>query len=200
MTLRVVHRPTRTVHPAPVQEAREVEAPPTLPDGKSQGSPLTSILPMIGMGVSLTVMMVMRNPAFMAIGAVVLCVALFGALAMLFSRRGQVARRRRNQRDLYLQYLEELREDLSEWERGTRSHARSLDPPPEALGPALRAYAADVCDALPPPARPAIVVEVDPGLDLDRRTATIAYRIAQEALLTAVLHSGARTVTTRVAP
>ena len=80
-----------------------MEAPPTLPDGKSQGSPLTSILPMIGMGVSLTVMMVMRNPAFMAIGAVVLCVALFGALAMLFSRRGQVARRRRNQRDLYLQ-------------------------------------------------------------------------------------------------
>ncbi|HIY40827.1 MAG TPA: type VII secretion protein EccC, partial [Candidatus Nocardiopsis merdipullorum] len=138
MTLRVVHRPTRTVHPAPVQEAREVEAPPTLPDGKSQGSPLTSILPMIGMGVSLTVMMVMRNPAFMAIGAVVLCVALFGALAMLFSRRGQVTRRRRNQRDLYLQYLEELREDLSEWERGTRSHARSLDPPPEALYDVLR--------------------------------------------------------------
>ena len=138
MTLRVVHRPTRTVHPAPVQETREVEAPPTLPDGKSQGSPLTSILPMIGMGVSLTVMMVMRNPAFMAIGAVVLCVALFGALAMLFSRRGQVTRRRRNQRDLYLQYLEELREDLSEWERGTRSHARSLDPPPEALYDVLR--------------------------------------------------------------
>jgi signal transduction histidine kinase len=57
-----------------------------------------------------------------------------------------------------------------------------------------------VCDALPPPARPHVVVEVDPTLDLDRRTATIAYRIAQEALLTAVLHSGARSITTRVLP
>jgi signal transduction histidine kinase len=74
------------------------------------------------------------------------------------------------------------------------------DPPADALGPALRAYAADVGDTLPAAARPRIVVEVDPGLDLDRRTATIAYRIAQEALLTAVLHSGAGTVTTRVLP
>ena len=73
-------------------------------------------------------------------------------------------------------------------------------PPGDALGPALRAYAADVCDALPPAARPQIVVEVDPRLDLDRRTATIAYRIAQEAVLDAVLHSGARSVTTRVVP
>ena len=42
-------------------------------------------------------------------------------------------------------------------------------------------------------------VDVDPVLELDRRTATIAYRIAQEALLTAVLHARARTVTARVA-
>ncbi|MFV2198170.1 type VII secretion protein EccCa [Nocardiopsis sp. LOL_012] len=133
MSIRVVHRPTRVVHPAPVQEPHEVEAPPTLPDGKAQGNPLMTVLPMVGMMASLTIMMVMRNPAFMALGAVMLCVALLGALAMLFSRRGQVGRQRRNQRDLYLEYLEELREGLSEWERSTRAHSRLLDPPPEAL-------------------------------------------------------------------
>uniref|UniRef100_UPI000362068C type VII secretion protein EccC n=1 Tax=Nocardiopsis lucentensis TaxID=53441 RepID=UPI000362068C len=138
MSLRVVHRPTRTVHPAPVQETHEVEAPPTLPDGKAQGNPLMSILPMVGMMASLTIMMVMRNPAFMALGGVLLCVALLGALAMLFSRRGQVARQRRNQRELYLQYLEELREELSGWEQRTRAHARLLDPPPEALYDVIR--------------------------------------------------------------
>lgn len=138
MALRVVHRPTRTTHPAPAEETREVEAPPTLPDGKSQGNPLMAILPMVGMMASLTIMMVMRNPAFMALGAVVLCVALLGALLMLFSRRGQVGRQRRNQRELYLQYLEELRERLSAWEQRTRAHARLLDPAPEALYDVLR--------------------------------------------------------------
>ncbi|MBQ1082340.1 type VII secretion protein EccCa [Nocardiopsis sp. B62] len=138
MALRVVHRPTRTTHPAPEQEHREVEAPPTLPDGKSQGNPLMTVLPMVGMMASLTIMMVMRNPAFMALGAVMLCVALLGALLMLFSRRGQVGRQRRNQRELYLQYLEELRETLNDWEDGTRSHARLIDPPPEALYDVLR--------------------------------------------------------------
>ncbi len=68
----------------------------------------------------------------------------------------------------------------------------------DALGPALRAYAADLCDALPPEARPQVVVDVDPVLELDRRTATITYRIAQEALFTAVLHARAETVTARV--
>lgn len=70
----------------------------------------------------------------------------------------------------------------------------------DALGPALRAYAADLCDALPARDRPRVAVHVDPGLHLDRRTATIAYRVAQEALLTAVLHAHARTVTARVDP
>ncbi|GHC72648.1 type VII secretion protein EccC [Nocardiopsis terrae] len=138
MTLRVVHRPTRTTHPAPEQEPREVEAPPTLPDGKSQGNPLMTVLPLVGMMASLSIMMVMRNPAFMALGAVMLCVALLGAALMLFSRRGQVGRQRRNQRELYLQYLEELRETLNEWEHETRAHARLIDPPPEALYDVLR--------------------------------------------------------------
>ncbi|MBR8740985.1 type VII secretion protein EccCa [Nocardiopsis sp. MG754419] len=138
MALRVVHRPTRTTHPVSAQKLREVEAPPTLPDGKSQANPIMTILPMVGMMASLTIMMVMRNPAFMAVGAVILCVALLGALVMVFSRRGQVGRQRRNQRELYLQYLEELRERLSEWEHESRTHARLLDPPPEALYDILR--------------------------------------------------------------
>jgi signal transduction histidine kinase len=68
----------------------------------------------------------------------------------------------------------------------------------DALAPALRAYAADLGDAVPLGARPRVIVEVGSGLDLDRRTATIAYRIAQEALLTAVVHARARTITVRL--
>ncbi|MBV2363897.1 type VII secretion protein EccCa [Streptomonospora nanhaiensis] len=133
MTTRVVHRPARTVHPPPPRDPYDVEAPPTLPDGNAQGNQLMTILPMVAMMGSLTIMMVLRNPAFMALGALVLVVALFAALGMLLSRRGQAARQRRNQRELYLEYLEELREDLSSRERDARARAQLLDPPPEAL-------------------------------------------------------------------
>ncbi|MFD0801498.1 type VII secretion protein EccCa, partial [Streptomonospora algeriensis] len=138
MTTRVVHRPARTVHPPPQRESYDVEAPPTLPDGNAQGNQLMSILPMIAMMGSLTVMMVLRNPAFMALGALVLVVALCAALGMLLSRRGQSARQRRNQRELYLEYLEELREDLSGREREAREYAQLLDPPPAALYDVVR--------------------------------------------------------------
>lgn len=133
MTTRIVHRPARTVHSPVPEEPREVEAPPTLPDGNAQQSPLMTVLPMVGMMASLTIMMVMRNPAFIVFGAVILVVALIAALGMFFSRRGQAGRQRRNQRELYLEYLEELRDDLSEAERATRAKARLLAPPPEAL-------------------------------------------------------------------
>jgi len=133
VTTRIVHRPARTVQPPAPQDTREVEAPPTLPDGNSQQSPLMAVLPMVGMMASLTIMMVVRNPAFIVFGAVILVVAVFAALGMFFSRRGQAARQRRNQRELYLEYLEELRDDLARAEREARARARLLAPPPEAL-------------------------------------------------------------------
>ncbi|TDQ52274.1 type VII secretion protein EccCa [Actinorugispora endophytica] len=138
MTTRIVHRPARTVYPPPQQDPHEVEAPPTLPDGNAQGGQLMTLLPMVGMMASLTIMMVLRNPAFMALGALVLVVAVIAGVGMLFSRRGQAARQRRNQRELYLEYLEELREELGERERRAHAHARLLDPPPEALYDILR--------------------------------------------------------------
>src|SRR5690606_7045310 len=99
VTTRIVHRPARTVHPPAQRETRDVEAPPTLPEGNAQGNPLLALLPMVGMMASLTIMMVLRNPAFMALGAVVLVVALLGGAVMIFSRRGQAARQRRTQRE-----------------------------------------------------------------------------------------------------
>jgi S-DNA-T family DNA segregation ATPase FtsK/SpoIIIE len=110
-----------------------VEAPPTLPDGQGGGSPIMSILPIVGMMGSLTMMTVLRNPAFMGLGAVMLVVAVVAGGAMLLSRRGQLGRQRRAQRERYLDYLEELREELAEAEREIRVRARLLDPPPESL-------------------------------------------------------------------
>jgi S-DNA-T family DNA segregation ATPase FtsK/SpoIIIE len=133
VTTRIVHRPARTVHPPAGPGTRQVEAPPTLPDGQGGGNQLMSILPMVGMMGSLTMMTVLRNPAFMGLGAVMLVVAVLAGAGMLLSRRGQTGRQRRAQRERYLDYLEELRESLSRSEREMRVRARLLDPPTEAL-------------------------------------------------------------------
>ena len=65
---------------------------------------------------------------------------------------------------------------------------RSAGHDDQALGAALRAYAAELVRGRP---GPEVSVAVDPDLRLDWSTMTIAYRIAQEALANAARHAGA---------
>ncbi|MBO2465246.1 type VII secretion protein EccCa [Actinomadura violacea] len=133
MTTRVVHRPARVVMPVAEAERLRIEAPPQLPESGGVGTQLFAVLPMIGMMISLAIMTVLRNPAFVVLGAVLLVVAVLAGAALLLSRRGQVSRQRRAQRERYLEYLEETRARLTEAEQRRREQARRLDPPPEAL-------------------------------------------------------------------
>ncbi|MFF2652567.1 type VII secretion protein EccCa [Streptomyces sp. NPDC058045] len=137
MTLSLVHRPARSTSPLEPAPARTVEAPPNLPEGKV-GNAATALLPMAGIISSVVMMTVIRNSQFAALGAIVLVVAVCGALALFLSQRGKAQRTRRVQRERYLEYLEELREELSFEERERRLRARHLNPPPEALYDLLR--------------------------------------------------------------
>jgi S-DNA-T family DNA segregation ATPase FtsK/SpoIIIE len=65
-------------------------------------------------------------------------VTVFGGLAMLLSQSGQAARLRRQQRDRYLEYLEELRQRSAADEHRERAAATALDPPPAALFDVVR--------------------------------------------------------------
>jgi ESX secretion system protein EccC len=134
---RLVHRPARLVRPAGEAEPRVVEAPPTLPEGRS-GNPIQALLPVAGATSSLGMMLVFRNPAMLAVGALILVVTVFGGLAMLLSQSGQAARQRRQQRERYLDYLEELRQELAAEEQRARAEALALDPPPAALYDVVR--------------------------------------------------------------
>ncbi|MET8177753.1 type VII secretion protein EccCa [Streptomyces sp. NPDC005336] len=132
MTIRLVHRPARTTRPLPEPEARTIEAPPNLPEGKAAGAAM-SLLPIAGVMSSVVMMTVLRSGQFAAIGALVLVVTVIGAVGLLFSQRGRAQRTRRQQRERYLEYLEELRDELTAEERAWRGTARVLDPPPQAL-------------------------------------------------------------------
>ncbi|MFF0712924.1 type VII secretion protein EccCb [Streptomyces bauhiniae] len=137
MTQHLVHRPARATRPLPEAGARTIEPPPNLPEGKMGGA-ATALLPMTGVMGSVVMMTVIRSSQFAGLGAVVLVIALLGAVALFLSQRGKAQRQRRVQRERYLEYLEELREELGAAERARRQAARELSPPPAALYDLLR--------------------------------------------------------------
>lgn len=132
MSTRLIHRPARTVRPPAAPAARTIEAPPNLPEGKA-GNIAMSLLPVAGVMSSVVMMTVVRNSQFAALGALILVVTIVGSLALVFSQRGKAQRTRRTQREAYLAYLEELREELAGEERERGEHADVLNPPPHAL-------------------------------------------------------------------
>lgn len=128
----MIHRPARTTRPPAASEARIIEAPPNLPEGKA-GNIAMSLLPVAGVMSSVVMMTVVRNSQFAGLGAIILVVTVIGSVALVFSQRGKAQRTRRTQREAYLAYLEDLREELSADERGRRERAEVLNPPPPAL-------------------------------------------------------------------
>ncbi|MFE9723660.1 type VII secretion protein EccCa [Streptomyces sp. NPDC005794] len=132
MSTRLIHRPARTTRPPATSEARVIEAPPNLPEGKA-GNIAMSLLPVAGVMSSVVMMTVVRNSQFAALGAIILVVTIVGSVALLFSQRGKAQRTRRSQREAYLAYVEDLREELSGEERARRERADVLNPPPHAL-------------------------------------------------------------------
>ncbi|MFE6548642.1 type VII secretion protein EccCa [Streptomyces sp. NPDC057746] len=132
MSTRLIHRPARTTRPSAAPEPRTIEAPPNLPEGKA-GSIATSLLPVAGVMSSVVMMTVVRNSQFAGLGAIILVVTIAGSMALVFSQRGKAQRTRRTQREAYLAYLEDLREELSGEERQRRETAQVLNPPPDAL-------------------------------------------------------------------
>ncbi|MFC8914155.1 type VII secretion protein EccCa [Streptomyces sp. NPDC057116] len=132
MSTRLIHRPARTTRPPAAPEARAIEAPPNLPEGKG-GNIAMSLLPVAGVMSSVVMMTVVRNSQFAALGALILVITIIGSLVLVFSQRGKAQRTRRTQREAYLAYLEDLREELSGEERERRERADVLNPPPHAL-------------------------------------------------------------------
>ncbi|MGW4560913.1 type VII secretion protein EccCa [Streptomyces sp. NPDC004561] len=137
MTQRQVHRPARSTRPLLPPATRTIEPPPNLPEGKT-GAPATALLPMAGVMSSVVMMTIIRSSQFAGLGAVVLVIALLGAVALFLSQRGKAQRQRRVQRERYLEYLEELRTELGTAERERRRAARFLHPAPTALYDVLR--------------------------------------------------------------
>lgn len=132
MTTRVVHRPARAVQPIATGDALVMSPPPTLPEGKAT-SGVQSLIPLAGAGVAMSMMMFLRGSGFAAFGAVIMVASLGAAGVFYFTQRGQATRKRKAQRERYLDYLEELREELRQDEQAFRERSARRDPPTDHL-------------------------------------------------------------------
>ena len=134
MSIRIVHRPARTT-PAlrPLPEI-SLENPPTLAEGSDgAGAAALRILPLLGAGCSMTVMMLFRHSSFAAIGALMMIITVLASAIMMLSQRGKAARSRREARDIYLEYLENQRDKMRSAEAKQLADAHRIHPAPDEL-------------------------------------------------------------------
>ncbi|HLS04246.1 MAG TPA: type VII secretion protein EccCa [Actinomycetales bacterium] len=133
MIYNIVHRPARTVPVATRPEEIVLAAAPQMGDAP-QGFPVQTLLPIVGSMSSITMMVFLRgNKIFVALGAVILVVALVSGLTMAFTSRGAATRRRRTQRERYLDYMERVGEEITAAAVTYRQECILQHPEPAAL-------------------------------------------------------------------
>ncbi|KAB1654840.1 type VII secretion protein EccCa [Pseudoclavibacter chungangensis] len=138
MSTRIVHRPARVVRPPEPPLPTELAPPPRSAD-QQRGFPLQMLLPVIGAMSSVLMITVLRtNPLMVLVAALIFVVAVVSGVGMALSQRGQAARRRRDQRERFLDHLEDERERLRAVNAEVRREALLADPEPTALPDIVR--------------------------------------------------------------
>ncbi|MEH0110223.1 type VII secretion protein EccCa [Tersicoccus sp. MR15.9] len=132
MSVRLVHRPGRTTPASRTPEPFVLNAPPPVEAGRG-GMNMMSLIPLLGAGASMTVMMLFRGSSLAAVGALMMIVTVLASIVMLISQRGKAGRHRREQRENYLDYLERSRAELRAGEQQAVRTAQDGNPAPTAL-------------------------------------------------------------------
>ncbi|MGG5259270.1 type VII secretion protein EccCa [Phycicoccus avicenniae] len=138
MSVRLVHRAARTTASPPGPSAHVVERPPVMPEGRGGLQGLLTLVPLLGAGASMTVMMLFRGSGLAAVGALMMVVTLLASVVMVVSQRGKATRARVRRREAYLGYLERTRSGLRDGEDALVEAAREADPHPALLLPLVR--------------------------------------------------------------
>jgi DNA segregation ATPase FtsK/SpoIIIE, S-DNA-T family len=137
MGVTLIHRPARTTAPARSAEPYALDAPPPVTD-RPGGMNMMSLVPLLGAGASMTVMMLFRGSSLAAVGALMMIVTILASIALMISQKGKQARQGREQRERYLEYLERARTELRNDEQRAIRVARIASPPPSALFDIIR--------------------------------------------------------------
>ncbi|WP_246840060.1 type VII secretion protein EccCa [Auritidibacter sp. NML130574] len=127
------HRPARSTVPVSEPEPHNVNKPPMIEDTGAAGMGFIGLIPLIGIAAAMSVMMLLRNSPFAAVGAIMMVVTVIGAIVMMMSQSGKATRKRQRARNSYLEYLESVRDELTAKENQRRQELADVNPPPDAL-------------------------------------------------------------------
>ncbi|MGB7448192.1 MAG: type VII secretion protein EccCa [Ornithinimicrobium sp.] len=133
MNRRIVHRAMRHNARAPDVPVWTLERPPVLSGQDAGASVLLIVVPLLGAGSSMVVMLLFRGTTFAVVGASMMAVTILISVMLTVGRRGREVRSRRAQRGSYLSYLDRSRRELlrAETERAHLLH--HAHPPCRAL-------------------------------------------------------------------
>ncbi|MGC9668860.1 type VII secretion protein EccCa [Planosporangium sp. 12N6] len=138
MTQRVVHRPARVPPPDPDFAPLDVVSPPTLPDRGGGAGVMQLLMPVMGGGGMLMMMIANRNPLMILAGLAMVGATVVGGVGMFVMQRTGAARRFAEQRRRYLEYVDELRDQVRGDASAQRAAANHRHPEPAALPDVVR--------------------------------------------------------------
>ncbi|MGB5952428.1 MAG: type VII secretion protein EccC, partial [Ornithinimicrobium sp.] len=96
------------------------------------------LIPLVGAGASMTVMIIFRGSSLAAVGALMMMLTVLASIVMVCSQRGKATRARRSGREAYLAYLERTRAALREAEEAHLKGLRQAQPHTAALASLVR--------------------------------------------------------------
>ena len=134
MTQRVIHRPARATGPQAPQRSVEVIAAPLQPDGAGGLAGVMQVmLPILGGGGSLVMILANRNPLMLIAGGIMLAVTVLGGVITFIAQRTGANRRAAAMRVRYVDYLAGLHEELTGAAEAQRYAAHHRHPAPTQL-------------------------------------------------------------------
>lgn len=138
MTQRVVHRPARIPPPDPDRTPLDVVSPPQLPDGAAGTGVMQLLMPIMGGGGMLVMMMSNRNPLMMVAGLAMVGATVVGGVGMFMMQRTGGRRRFAEQRRRYLEYVDQIRDQIRADATAQRAAANHRHPGPAVLPDIVR--------------------------------------------------------------
>ena len=139
MTQRVVHRPERLRPPPPPMKPIELATPPAAPEsGAALGGATQVLLPALGAGGSLVMILANRNPLMIVAGGAMMVAMVIGGLLAFIAQRTGAARRTAVARERYVEYLGDVRTKLVQARQQQQQFIRAGQPAPLQLPELIR--------------------------------------------------------------
>ncbi|WP_257203432.1 type VII secretion protein EccCa [Corynebacterium cystitidis] len=138
MSTQIVHRPARLHRTIAEQDPIAVAPVPTISQSGQRGNIMMLIMPIVAGTGMVLMMFASGNPIRMAVGSVMFVAVLVMAIGMFIRRNTGSRKKAEEDRERFLEHLEEVEEEVRKVALEQRSESLSRNPQPRALTDVVR--------------------------------------------------------------